>query len=336
MTRGISPSSRSIAVPADAWPVGIPPPSTAVPAWLLSALLHAALLIACGLLAPHQPEGAANESRRAGGIVLVARSAGKAEYFAEEDAPGAVAAAASLESSAAASPFAQPRPLVDAPRLPGGAEPDGSQTNPPGGVPSAASLAEARASGGGPSGRFSNLGVETQVFGVKGKGSRFVYVFDRSSSMEGSPLSAAKRELIASLDALQSVHQFQIVFYNQQPLLMPLGGRSAQMVFGDDQGKRQAATFVGGVFADGGTDHMRALAMALQMGPDVIFFLTDADEPQLSSDDFARVARLNRGTSINAIEFGSGPRRPGYSFLERLAAENAGQHTYVDTTRLWR
>ena len=58
------------------------------------------------------------------------------------------------------------------------------------------------------------------VFGVQGEGQKFVYVFDRSGSMDGhggAPLAAAKSELIASLDDLGDTHQFQIIFYNEHP-----------------------------------------------------------------------------------------------------------------------
>ena len=48
--------------------------------------------------------------------------------------------------------------------------------------------------------------------------------------------------------------------------------------------------------------------MALRMSPDVIFFLTDADEPRMTSEQLAHVAQINPGTSINTIEFGYGAR----------------------------
>ena len=83
-------------------------------------------------------------------------------------------------------------------------------------------------------------------------------------------------------------------------------------------------------------NHLPALEMALIMRPDVVFFLTDASEPQMSAIELARVRRLNRGTVINTIEFGAGPRGANYNFLQALAAENGGQHGYVDVGRLLR
>jgi hypothetical protein len=178
---------------------------------------------------------------------------------------------------------------------------------------------------------------ETQVFGLRSRGARFVYVFDRSASMEGGLLLAAKRELIASLQELDGRHQFQIIFYNDRPSLMPaVHGNAPRMAFADEPGKRLAASFVGGVFADGGTSHLQALEMALSLKPDVIFFLTDAEEPQMRAEELLMVRRMNRGTRINAIEFGAGEQRPGINFLHRLAAENGGQHAYVDVRLLRR
>src|SRR6266404_5591533 len=153
--------------------------------------------------------------------------------------------------------------------------------------------------------------------------------------MEGAPLAAAKRELMASLQSLQANHQFQIIFYNEEPQVMPdFRGRASAMVFANEPGKRLAANFVGGVWAHGSTDHLRALRIALQMRPDVIFLLTDASEPHLSGAELLAIRRLNQGTTISAIEFGLGQPSPQYNFLQQLAAENGGQHAYVDLTRL--
>jgi len=186
--------------------------------------------------------------------------------------------------------------------------------------------------------RTLDYGVETQLFGVKGKGTRFVYVFDRSASMsdfEGRPLAAAKRELAASLHTLKAVHQFQIIFFNERPKLMNAArDQSPQMIFGDEQGQRQAESFIDTITAEGGTDRMAALRLALRMQPDVIFFLTDADKPPLTAADLAAVERLNRGAIIHAIEFGVGPQPKDGNFLQRLAGANAGEHAYVDVTRL--
>lgn len=171
---------------------------------------------------------------------------------------------------------------------------------------------------------------QTQVFGVTGRGSRFVYVFDRSLSMEGAPLAAAKRELLASIARLERTHQFQIVFYNEKPRMM----QPQRMFFADENGIGQAESFVRSITAAGGTDHLQALQLALRMQPDVIFLLTDADEPPLTAKQLAEIRRNNGGAAINVIEFKSGPNQDKGAFLRHLADENRGQYKYVDSAAL--
>ena len=179
--------------------------------------------------------------------------------------------------------------------------------------------------------------ARTGVFGIQAQGYKFVYVFDRSGSMGGhggAPLAAAQAQLIKSLHDLGQTHQFQIIFYNERPQVFSPAGAVGRLVFGTDDNKYQAERFVQSIIADGATEHEDALAMALRMSPDVIFFLTDADEPRLNSRQMAHIARINKGTQINAIEFGFGAQENVENFLVRLARENGGQHTYVDVSTL--
>ena len=179
--------------------------------------------------------------------------------------------------------------------------------------------------------------ARTGVFGVESEGYKFVYVFDRSGSMGGhggAPLAGAKAQLIASLQNLGQTHQFQIIFYNERPSIFNPSGTPGRLVFGTDSNKYLARQFVEGIIADGATEHEDALAMALRMVPDVIFFLTDADEPRLNVRQLAHIVRINKGTVINAIEFGFGAQEESENFLVRLARENGGKHVYVDISQL--
>jgi hypothetical protein len=311
-----------------------------IPAWLLSLALHLTVFLVLGLVVQVAPRGRpdAGETGRGGTIALVRDVAGKTEYFSDE--PGSPAEGmATTAQQASAAPLAAALP--QAAELPDTGGPQ---------LPSAQGVAVQDAGDAAPSaGDFLGLGAgaarggglgnnaQTEVFGVPGEGTRFVYVFDRSASMAGfggRPLAAAKRELIESIQRLDRVHEFQIIFYNQQPRLMRLADGRSSMIFANDDAKRAAARFVQGVGADGATDHLPALTAALGLRPDVIFFLTDADEPVLGTEELAKIRRLNHGASINAIEFGSGPPSGRNSFLRRLAQENGGNYGYVDVTRL--
>jgi hypothetical protein len=191
-----------------------------------------------------------------------------------------------------------------------------------------------------PAGDRGNYGTSdgdasVRVFGVEGRGTKFVYVFDRSTSMEGPPLATAKQQLIQSLESLSSVHQFHIIFFNQRMQNFDLSGGGHRIAFATDRNKKLAIRFVGGITADGGTDRFPALRAAVSLRPDVIFFLTDADDP-MSHSELDEIAELNRraGVAICTIEFGRGPARAGKNFLTELARTTSGQYGYVDTTQL--
>jgi hypothetical protein len=176
-----------------------------------------------------------------------------------------------------------------------------------------------------------------RLFGLEGKGYKFVYVFDRSGSMGGdgrSCLAAAKAELAASLEGLEKTQQFQIIFYNENPLLFNPAGYSGRLAFATEANKQRALRFMETIAAEDGTDHEKALRAALGLRPDVVFFLTDADEPKLTDQQLADIRRWAAGTIIHTVEFGQGPDSGGDNFLRRLARENGGKHVYVDVTRL--
>ncbi|QDU86718.1 hypothetical protein Pla175_00680 [Pirellulimonas nuda] len=308
------------------------------PAWLASLVVHGLLLMTAVLVVGRLPEGAADQASRSVGIVLRSeQSDGQSDADHENPDPAPPTEAASpnpaenatpdaalpTESSAAAAAAFLPKPV--------GPGPAAAQSP---GVGSAAEMTEGGAAGGG---RPQGGKARVEVFGVVGEGSRFVYVFDRSVSMNGPPLSAAKRELLQSLESLDTVHQFQIVFFNHRLTAFDLSGGQDRVAFADDASKQEAARFVGGISADGGTDRYSALAQALAYGPDAVFFLTDADDAMTRSE-IERIIDRNRraGAAINTIEFGDGPRRSERNFLTELAARTGGSYGYVDVTTLGR
>jgi hypothetical protein len=312
--------------------------SRGLPAWLLSLALHACILIALSTLVRVTYRGASLEPARGGGIVLASDTEGTAEYFGPDDQ--AIQSAKSSTSSASAAdqtlPSEQELPLDLAGMFPdASAELSGSDWGDA--LPSADGFAADQPASGG---KIGGNQTRTSIFGAEGTGSKFVYVFDRSASMDGyqgRPLAAAKSELIASLQDLEQIHQFQIIFYNERPSVFnPARPDPPRMLYGDSATKRLAQNYIRGIVASGGTQHMEALKMAINMRPDVVFFLTDAAEPQLSPSQLDEIRRRNSrfGVTINAIEFGAGPSQSSLNFLVRLAQQNGGHHVYVDVTRL--
>lgn len=170
--------------------------------------------------------------------------------------------------------------------------------------------------------------------GVEGVGARFVYVLDRSTSMQGGPLRAVKSHLIASLDAIGPPQQFHILFFNTRVSAFDLTGGGRRIAFGTDENKRRAAKFVLGVSADGGTERKGALEAALRFRPDVVFFLTDDDTPMTPAQLAEVIGDAQGAVTIHTIEFGKGPDHGRRNFLLDLAQQTGGQRAYVDTTQL--
>ncbi len=307
---------------------------SALPSWLLSVTLHMAILLALGLMLRIAPrQGAATERTAEVGIVLKHQD-GDGEAFqgqpgtAEATAANRAADTTSLEELLSDQPPVDPSNVLPKARgiIGAGALADG-------GVAGAGDAAS------GPRGRTGpgKGGARLRVFGVEGQGYKFVYVFDRSGSMGGSgrsALGAAKAEMLASLDSLDTNHQFQIIFYNDRPWIFNPSGRPGKLAFGNERNKTLARKFVGSITADGATRHEDALKLAIRWQPDVIFFLPDADEPRLSPRQLAEIRRMAGGITINTIEFGFGPQSDADNFLVKLARQNGGQHAYVDISRL--
>lgn len=315
------------------------------PSWLTSAVFHAALLVALGLTVEQRPK-LPGDSPFPTSVSL---------SFSDQDAPPALDTLSGPEASltilSEAPPNDSPEPLADpadsalaslpVPELPPLPRPETPPGTTDADVPEEVSGGASPPAAGaarrtGPQALSAILGqTRTGVFGIEAVGQKFVYVFDRSASMSlhnGGPLAAAKTQLLGSLQDLGRTNQFQIVFYNDRLTLFDDSGR---LVFGTDDQKRRAIRFVHSMSADGATRHEEALAAALRMGPDVIFFLTDADHPQLSEAQLARLERLNGGAAqIHTIEFGFGPSYGPRNFLQKLADLNRGQYVYVDVSKL--
>jgi hypothetical protein len=175
------------------------------------------------------------------------------------------------------------------------------------------------------------------LFGIEGEGSRIVFLLDRSASMGGpgaKALRAAKAELIAALDALGRMHQFNIVVYNERPAVFNPTGDPGRILFATDRNKEEAVKFIESITPYDGTRHDDAVKTAIKMAPDVIFWLTDADDPKLGPNQQERINAMAAGITINTIEFGTGPQTDAGNFLVKIARANGGKHAYVDVSKL--
>ena len=315
------------------------------PALLFSLVLHLFLLLAIGLLHARAPRGSEGATDRPVGIALVHRMPDRDRYEdtvdpvpTSESEVSEASETGSSDAAGAAVPAEISSP-VDLAGLLKAMESTPSPRSAAGLTGDTSLSGDAFGSQGGKKPSTSGEESTAMMFGVSGSGSEFVYVMDRSDSMNGfggRPLRAAKAELIRSLRSLTDRQRFQIVFYNDKPAPFRPSGMGFQMVPGDSSIVTVAEQYVRSITAFGGTEHRSALHLALRMSPDVIFFLTDASIPRLSANELAVVRRraTQSGTTIHAIEFGTDALAPPGSFLRDLAKQNGGSYQYVNVQSL--
>jgi uncharacterized protein YegL len=303
-----------------------------LPSWLVSAAVHAVILVVFALVWQSPPRGAAEEPLRRGGIVLK-QIHEDGEYYEDEDDQTASDAIARTMSADLQEAALAALPALDAAPDAAAALPTlpvlGAGPRPGGGVGDALA-----ATGGVRQPRRASAGkARVRFYDLEGEGTRFVYVLDRSESMRGRPLESAKQQLIQSFEPLESTHQFQIIFFNHSMRIFDLTGGQRRIAFATEENKALAQRFVRATSADGGTDTASAMIHAVAMQADVIFLLTDAED-SLSVLQLETIRRKNGDrASINVVHFGYGADSAAGTYLKRLARQNGGRYVYVDTSR---
>ena len=316
-----------------------------LPGWLISLALHAALLtlVATQLrsCAGTNTDGEAAEGYREVGIRLrPAEGTAESENAAASPAPADAEPTprptadpfSTAEAADAREANADPQPTDAAPTL--GAGPGAGASGGPPAPGGAFDAPTGPVADPGALGSAGKRGV-TEFFGLRAEAETFVYVVDRSGSMDAAKeFAVAKREVLGSLATLGPKQRFQILFFSDA--VKPMTERARRQdgfYFATGFNKTLAGQFVSSVVPGGGTQPLNALEAALELKPDAIFFLTDGKRA-LSPQDFAAVRRLNKsGTRIHCVHFGRG-RELRSGPVAQLAAEHGGGYQYRDVRGL--
>ena len=300
----------------------------AIPAWLVSLIVHLALLTAVAMWARSPSPAEPKDDVEGEYVIRLAAasedSVSKLDFDSQKDANANPTASFTPESladnSAKQLDQAFEQSLDHASELLGAL--------PPATLPSIDLTTDVTV----PKPELPRLPVrpaETDFFGSSAKGTRFVYVIDRSASMRFA-LDLAKRELLRSLDRLPPTAKFQIVCYDLEPHSFSLEG-NRRLVQATRENKRRAAAFVQQFRSEGGTDHVRALKHALVFAPDVIYFLTDADELQPGQvDELTRLNARGSQAKIHCIELSVANRSRRDNPMRLLAQRTGGSYRGVD------
>ena len=232
--------------------------------------------------------------------------------------------------------------MIDVPALPQRAVIGESRGTPStGGVPAPSealvtpnAIRAPESAGQGP-GTVSFMGKTTEATTI-------VYVIDTSSSMNAhDAIEYARLKLKQSINGLGQKQKFQIIAYNLVPSVMKLRNdrsKTPPLYQATGPNLTLATQYINTLTATSGTKHLPALREAFRYKPDVMFFLTDAEDG-LTPRELDQIKREwnNTGkTHIHCIQFAEGPDlgTPASVFLKKLAGDNRGSYTYINTTKL--
>ncbi|MCH2181478.1 MAG: hypothetical protein MK108_05685 [Mariniblastus sp.] len=181
-----------------------------------------------------------------------------------------------------------------------------------------------------------------KFFGVKGKGSRFVFIIDCSGSMdEYRRWRRAVRELKTSINNLMEPQKFLVLLYNSYTVAM--NNQDARLVIANRENQTIAINWIGKQTPFGNTYVATSLKTAFELRPDAIFLLSDGEFDDLalvktvlqhyngSGGNASQVASLgsplDRMIPVHTISLGG---KAGAWTMRQIAEQNQGTHTVID------
>ena len=167
-------------------------------------------------------------------------------------------------------------------------------------------------------------GAGTGLFGGVRQGESFAYVVDASGSMSGDRMKLVLEELRTSVNSLAEHHRFFVVFFNKHTYAMMWPKIEKQLVTASQRNKDRVLGWAFGVQPQEVTEPQRALRMALDLKPDIVFFLTDGDIPE-ESLRLVRKYRRDR-TSVHTICVGEDAAIP---VMQKIAEVGQGAFLMV-------
>ncbi len=303
--------SKAVAVPSPhKWLRGAPP-------WLVSCIVHAAVIIALALLSlpelRQQLDFAldATESERADdledlpNLQLTEALQVEAVTPLSELAPNEMALSdlASLELSSVGT-TALPAELAT---LIGGSLSDGG-----------AALAPLSA----------GMGETTTFFGQKAAANRIVFMVDNSNSMTSGKLETALVELAKAIDTLKPTQSFYVVFYSDTayPLFHPES--TATMVKATESNKVKATYWLNTIEMCLRTDGRDALAIVRELRPNLVYILGDG----AFTDNTAKDLVNNRMIGVTIHTLGMQVQQKDQADFRAIAEKHKGTYRDVGVT----
>lgn len=192
-------------------------------------------------------------------------------------------------------------------------------------------------------------GTTAEFFGTLARGDRFVYILDKSGSMDHgdgtSPLNRYQRalqELLASIDRLTEEQSFCVILFSDASRHMhERGRRRPRMLPATIENKVLFRDWLATVRPGGGTDPRGALRAGLALNPSGLFLLSDGEfacKARTKWLGFAMPSNLTVSDVVSRYNFTQAPvhtiafidvaSRPR---MQRLAEQTGGQHRFIAT-----
>ena len=156
-----------------------------------------------------------------------------------------------------------------------------------------------------------------------------VFILDVSGSMSGTSIEQAKSALQLALDRLKPSDKFNLIWFNSVAKKMYFSAR-----FASNDNVQQAQQFVDSIQANGGTEMLPALKLALASTtePELlrqIVFITDGNVSN-ERDLFAYINANLNGSRLFTVGIGSAPNS---FFMKKAAQAGRGSYTFISDAR---
>ena len=163
-------------------------------------------------------------------------------------------------------------------------------------------------------------------FGTEAPGESFVFIIDRSGSMNGKRWEYAREELIYSLRRMPAGQRFFILcFASETNIMMDTPADQARYFTASDHAIEDVKYWLEDMKPRGGTKPLNSLRLAIDFKPDAVFFLSDGEIGKQPLDMLRRINRdskTNEKIPIHTVHLLS---IGGADNLEQLAKENNGK-----------
>lgn len=188
--------------------------------------------------------------------------------------------------------------------------------------------AEGAGGGDGASGKGGEGGADASFFGAASRGNRFVFVVDNSGSMVEGRMETTLMELQRSIEALKEDQLFSIIFYSDQvyPLFFPESVE--ELVPATRENKQKVAKWLPTVEMCLGGRLREAMDLVQQMEPQVVYLLSDGD---IRSEPLVRHLTEPNDWKFVIHTFGMTVRNPDHlAKLSAIATSHKGQFIPVN------